>query len=73
MPVSASAMAMVSATEEVDWKRKEVRERLGSVGRLMGCLGEEYVIVLRLKQFLAIVATLLAWLWKRSVDLVCLN
>jgi hypothetical protein len=52
-------MAMVSAREEVDWKRKEVRERLGSVGRWMGCLGEEYVIVWRLKQFLAIV-TLLA-------------
>jgi len=63
----------VSVTEDVDWKRNEVRERLGSVGRLMGCLGDEYVIVLWLKQFLAIVASLLAWQWKRSVDLVGLN
>ena len=63
----------MSVTEDVDWKRNEVRERLGSVGRLMGCLGDEYVIVLWLKQFLAIVASLLAWQWKRSVDLVGLN
>jgi len=48
----------VSAAEEVDWKRNEVRERFLSVGRLMGCLGEEYVIVLRLKQFFAIVTFL---------------
>ena len=45
----------MSETEEVDWKRKEVRERLGSVGIWMGCLGEECVIVLRSKQFFAIV------------------
>lgn len=32
------------------------------MGRLMDCLGEEYVIVLRLKQFFAIVATFLALL-----------
>lgn len=57
----ASARAIESAAEEVDWKRNVVRERLGSVGRWMGGLGEEYVIVLRSnKEFLfAIVASLL--------------
>lgn len=50
-PERASARARVSAAEEVFWKRKEVRERLGLVGRLMGGLGEEYVIVLGLKDF----------------------